>query len=76
MDMILPEGGKGLLEFTSVKLFVSVEVHALKNQAQSSNSNASPLLDSELELEVHLTDHHIAIYTVECHLSLLHKTDI
>jgi hypothetical protein len=55
----LPECSECLLEFTGIKLLVSIEVHSLEDSSKRSEADSTLLLDGKLELQVKLTNHNI-----------------
>ena len=63
----LPEGGEGLLKFRGIEFPVTVEIHAVKDDPESADSNSTLLLNSKLELKVKFTHHNILVDTVESH---------
>ena len=65
----LPELTESLLKLSSIKLAIAVDVHSFENLAESADTNCSTArLESQLELEVKLSDLDFNAYTVECHI--------
>ena len=63
----LPESGQRLLELTTIQCLAAIIVHSIEDDLQRPDTNATSLLDSELELEIQFTDHNVHVNTVVGH---------
>ena len=72
----LPKGSKGLFELRLVEFVVTIEVHALEDDFESADSDATLLLDSKLELKIKFADHNILVDSVEGHRTFVSSLKI